>query len=217
MKTFLAVFLGLGVSVSSSLAQLAIYNFTSTHNIVGSNYDIKSRSTGSLIFELSGQQRGVRISKFTVGGKDPKREARVGRQNPNATKFFAVADEPNFRRWHALRLEGANTMTVTKYVTTGTSGTNTVAREGASFASGKDGSVNIGNQTYSLPRKLEEAGYNVTDVGGQFVNAMTTISSSHSYSPRQTIDANTQNETLEQVVARMRQSLIADGYTEILP
>jgi hypothetical protein len=209
MKTFVSVFLGLGLSLSSSLAQLAIYNFTSTHNIVGSDYNIKSRSTGVLIFELEGR-RAVRVSKFTA---DPRRDVRVAKFNAGTTKFFAVADEPNFKRWRALQLEGANTMAVSRYVTA----TNGVSREGATFASGKDDSVNIGNQTYSLPKNLDEAGYNVIDLGGGFVNAMTTISSTHTYSPKQTIAANTQHQTIDQVVEGMRQSLIADGYTEIVP
>ena len=41
------------------------------------------------------------------------------------------------------------------------------------------------------------------------------VNSTHTYSPKQTIAANTQHETLDQVVERMRLSLIAEGYCEI--
>jgi hypothetical protein len=195
MKALLSVVLVLGASLSSSLAaKLAIYNFTSTHAIVGTGFDIKSRSTGVLVIDLEGD-RAVRISKFS------------------AKKFrqFAVADEPNFKRWRALRPKGATTMTVSQYVTT----TNGVSREGVTFASGKDESLNIGEQTYSLPKSLDETGYTLIDVGREYVNAMSTINSAHTFSAKQTIAANTQHEVLEQVVERLRQSLIAQGYSEI--
>jgi hypothetical protein len=193
---FLSVVLGLGASLSSSLAaQLAIYNFTSTHTIVGTSYDIKSRSTGVLIIDLEADH-AVRISKF----------------REQDTRLFAVADEPNFKRWRALRPKGATTMMVSQYGT----GTNGVSREGVTLASGKDESVNIGQQTYSLPKSLDETGYTLIDVGGEYVNGMSTITSTHTFSSKQTIDANTQNETLEQVVERLRQSLLAEGCEEIV-
>src|SRR5262245_451910 len=195
MKAILSVVLGLGFPLSTSFAaQLAIYNFTSTHAIVGTGYDVKSRSTGILIIDLEGD-RATRISKFKEDGE----------------RFFAVVDEPNFKRWRALRPKGATTMTVSRYFTA----TNGVSREGATFATGKDESLNIGRQTYSLPKRLAEAGYTSIDLGGEYVNAMSTIDSTHTFSSKQTKAANTQNETLEQVVERLRQCLITDGYSEI--
>ncbi|HXJ59382.1 MAG TPA: hypothetical protein VNU68_22285 [Verrucomicrobiae bacterium] len=197
MKALLSVVLGLGAFLSSSLAaQLAIYNFTSSHDIVGNGSYIKSRSTGVLIIDLEGD-RAARISKFRGDG----------------FRLFAVADEPNFKRWRALRPKGATTMTVSRYVT----GTNGVSRQGVTFASGKDESLNIGRQTSSLPKSLVETGYTLIDVGGEYVNGMSTINSTHTFSAKQTIAANTQNETLEQVVERLRQALNAEGYSEITP